>query len=76
MFYRVELPAVQKDIWEKMVQKILYDPDKFERMFAARYLSKYQYRESKAILLKLLEDDDLEVVRCVTKILQEKGETI
>ena len=42
-----------------MVQKVLHDPDKFERMFAARYLSKYQYFKSKAILLKLLEDDDL-----------------
>lgn len=59
-----------------MVQKVLHDPDKFERMFAARYLSKYQYFESKAILLKLLEDDDLDVVRCATRLLQEKGKAI
>jgi len=56
-----------------MVQKVLHDPDKFERMFAARYLCKYQYTESKAILLKLLEDDDLDVARCVARILQKKG---
>ena len=59
-----------------MVQKVLHDPDKFERMFAARYLFKYQYFESKAILLKLLEDHDLDVVRCATRLLQEKGEVI
>ena len=59
-----------------MIQKVLHDPDKFERMFAARYLSKYQYSKSKNILFKLLEDDDIEVVRCVTKILKEKGEAI
>ena len=59
-----------------MVQKVLHDPDKFERMFAARYLSKYKYFESKAILLKLLEDDDLDVVSCATRLLQEKGEAI
>ena len=70
------MPVNQKHTWEKMIQKVLYDPDKFERMFAARYLSKYQYFKSKAILLKLLEDDDLDVVRCATRLLQEKGETI
>jgi hypothetical protein len=70
------LPVNQKNTWKKMVQKVLHDPDKFERMFAARYLSKYQYIESKAILLKLLEDDDLDVVRCATRLLQEKGEAI
>ena len=59
-----------------MVQKVLHDPDKFERMFAARYLSKYQYSESKDVIFKLLEDDDLDIVRCATRILQEKGETI
>lgn len=75
MFYRVELPAVQNDIWEKMVQKILHDPDKFERMFAVRYLSKYKYTEIKATLFKLLDDDDLEVVKFAAKILQEKGES-
>ena len=70
------MPSLQNLTWEKLVQKVLHDPDKFERMFAARYLSKYQYTESKAILFKLLEDYDLEVVKCVTKILQEKGETV
>ncbi|MHA1444580.1 MAG: HEAT repeat domain-containing protein [Candidatus Hodarchaeales archaeon] len=69
------MPAVQNDIWEKMVQKVLHDPDKFERMFAARYLSKYKYTEIKTILIELLEDDDLEVVKCVARILQEKGES-
>ncbi len=58
------MPVLQNDIWDKMVQKILHDPDKFERMFAARYLSKYKYTEIKAILINLLEDDDLEVVMC------------
>ncbi|MHA1947542.1 MAG: HEAT repeat domain-containing protein [Candidatus Hodarchaeales archaeon] len=70
------MPVNLKHTWEKMVQKVLHDPDKFERMFAARYLSKYQYFESKAILLKLLEDDDLDVVRCATRLLREKGEAI
>lgn len=70
------MPAFQKETLEKMVQKALHDPDKFERMFAARYLSKYRYSDSKEILLKLLEDNDLDVVRCATRILQEKGEVI
>jgi hypothetical protein len=69
------LPVFQTDIWEEMVHKVLHNPDKFERMFAARYLSKYQYNQSKPILLKLLEDNDLDVVRCIVKILHEKGET-
>jgi len=59
-----------------MVHKALHDPDKFERMFAARYLSKYQYNKSKTILFKLLEDNDLEIVSCITRILQEKGESL
>ncbi|MHA1206213.1 MAG: HEAT repeat domain-containing protein [Candidatus Hodarchaeales archaeon] len=69
------MPAVQNDIWEKMVQKVLHGPDKFERMFAARYLSKYKYTEIKTILIELLEDDDLEVVKFVARILQENGES-
>jgi len=68
------LPIPQNDIWEKMIEKVLNDPDKFERMFAVRYLSKYKYTETKVILLKLLEDDDLEVVKCITRILKDKGE--
>ncbi len=63
------MPVLQNDFWEKMVLKVLHDPNKFERMFAASYLSKYQYAESKAILFKLLEDNDLDVVRCATRIL-------
>ena len=59
-----------------MIQKLLHDSDKFERMFAARYLSKYQYNKSKAALFRLLEDSDHDVVECVTKILINKGENL
>ena len=70
------LTEPQADILEKMIQKLLHDSDKFERMFAARYLSKYQYNKSKEALFKALGDPDSDVVECVTKILIKKGENL
>jgi HEAT repeat protein len=50
---------------EKMIYKLLKDPDKFERMFAAQYLAKYNFKESEEFLRKALEDPDPEVVQSV-----------
>lgn len=55
-----------------MVKKVLNDPDKFERMFAARYLAKYDFNNSKSVLLEALTDKDEDVVECISKLLQHK----
>ncbi len=57
---------------DKMVQKLRNDPDKFERMFAAQYLFKYNYSESKSILKDALTDNDPEVVLCITRLFEVK----
>ena len=72
-----ELTATKEEIREKMVDKLLKDPDKFERMFAARYLYKYDFIASKSALITALnEDEDKEVVRCITVLLKEKKEEL
>ena len=45
-----------------MVHKLLHDPDKFERRFAAQYLCKYDFIASKSVLTSLLNDEDKELV--------------
>ncbi len=57
---------------EEMIQKLLNDPDKFERMFAARYLFKYNYSESKSILEDVLKDNDPEVAFCIARLFEVK----
>ncbi|MHA2345820.1 MAG: HEAT repeat domain-containing protein [Candidatus Hodarchaeales archaeon] len=61
----------EQDLREKMIKKLLNDPDKFERMFAARYLAKYDFIRSKSALLKALTDKDEEVVTFISKLLEE-----
>jgi HEAT repeat protein len=62
----------EHDLREKMVKKLLNDPDKFERMFAARYLAKYDFVNSKSELLVALNDENEEVIECILKLLQQK----
>ena len=54
-----------------MIHKLLHDPDKFERIFAAQYLYKYDFSATKSVLISLLEDEDKELVNFITKILEE-----
>ena len=54
-----------------MVHKLLHDPDKFERRFAAQYLCKYDFLACKSVLTSLLNDEDKELVDYITKKLQE-----
>ena len=61
-------------IKEEMIHKLLNDPDKFERMFAAQYLFKYNYSETKSILKNALNDRDPEVVVCITRLFECKEE--
>ena len=70
-----KLDVTKEEIREKMIEKLLNDPDKFERMFAAQYLYKYDYVASKSALINALnEDEDEEVVRCITVIIQKEEE--
>ncbi|MHA2290106.1 MAG: HEAT repeat domain-containing protein [Promethearchaeota archaeon] len=55
---------------DEMIQKLFNDPDKFERMFAARYLCKYNFSECKLILKDALQDEDPEVAVCVARLLE------
>ncbi len=70
-----ELTANKEKIREKMVDKLLNDPDKYERMFAAQYLYKYDYSASKSVLISVLKDEDREVVNCITRLLKEQRGT-
>ncbi|MFX0170383.1 MAG: HEAT repeat domain-containing protein [Candidatus Hodarchaeota archaeon] len=56
-----------------MIKKLQHDKDKYERMFAAQYLAKYQFKESKKFLEKALEDPDPEVAECVQQHLEKAG---
>lgn len=57
---------------ELMIKKLHKDPDKFERMFAAQYLAKYNLSKCKEHLLKAVsEDPDSEVVCCIRKLLED-----
>ena len=56
-----------------MIEKLQKDPGKFERMFAAQYLAKYDYSKSKKHLQRAaLEDADPEVVHCIRNLLQNR----
>ncbi len=57
---------------ELMLKKLQKDPDKYERMFAAQYLAKYNFSKCKEHLMKaVLEDSDPEVVHCIRKVLED-----
>ncbi|MFW9906271.1 MAG: HEAT repeat domain-containing protein [Candidatus Thorarchaeota archaeon] len=57
---------------ELMIKKLYTDPDKFERMFAAQYLAKYNLSKSKEHLMKaVLEDPNPEVVHCIRTLLKD-----
>ncbi len=60
---------------KQMIEKLQKDPDKFERMFAAQYLAKYNFSESKEFLQRALNDPDPEVVYCVRKLLEIGNES-
>ncbi|MFX0050821.1 MAG: HEAT repeat domain-containing protein [Candidatus Hermodarchaeota archaeon] len=54
-----------------MIEKLQHDKDKYERMFAAQYLAKYQFEKSKEFLKKASEDPDPEVAECVQQYLEK-----
>ena len=65
-----ELSKPNQENVEIMIKKLRKDPDKFERMFAAQYLAKYNLSEYKEYLKKaILEDSEPEVVHCIRKLL-------
>ncbi|MFX1282342.1 MAG: hypothetical protein ACFFB5_01755 [Promethearchaeota archaeon] len=67
------MTKTKKENVELMIEKLQKDPDKFERMFAAQYLAKYNFLISKNHLKRaVLEDTDPEVVHCIRKILEDK----
>lgn len=70
-----KLVKKKSDILATMIEKLQYNKDKFERMFAAQYLTKYNFEESKEFLEKALEDPDPEVAQCVQRHL-EKAEKL
>ncbi len=53
-----------------MIEKLQNDPDKFERMFAAKFIAKYNFEESKESLEKALNDEDPDVVTLIKDLLQ------
>lgn len=55
-----------------MIFKLRYDPDRYERMFAAQYLAKYSYSKSKEALYAALNDEDPEVAECVRKLMEKR----
>lgn len=57
-----------------IIKKLQHDPDKFERMFAAQYLARYNFSEIKDLLKQALNDPDPEVVRLVSKLLKKEDE--
>ncbi|MFX0209685.1 MAG: hypothetical protein ACFFDT_27135 [Candidatus Hodarchaeota archaeon] len=67
------MAKTKKENIELMVEKLQKHPDRFERMFAAQYLAKYNFSRSKKHLQRaVLEDVDPEVVRCIRKILEDR----
>lgn len=67
-----ELTKPNQENVKFMIKKLLKDPDKFERMFAAQYLAKYNLVKSKEYLEKaVLKESDPEVVNCIRKLLKE-----
>jgi hypothetical protein len=61
-----ELTKANQKTIEMMIKKLQEDPDKFERMFAAQYLVKYNLSTCKKHLEKAaLDESDPEVVCCI-----------
>ncbi|UCG00403.1 MAG: HEAT repeat domain-containing protein [Candidatus Heimdallarchaeota archaeon] len=57
---------------EILIKKLHEDPDKFERMFAAQYLAKYNLSRCEVNLKKaVLEDPDPDVVQSIRKLLKD-----
>ncbi|MHA1973273.1 MAG: HEAT repeat domain-containing protein [Candidatus Hodarchaeales archaeon] len=55
-------------VFLEMIIKLKEDPDKYERMFAAQYLAKYNYVKSKNILLEAISTEpDNEVINTIKK---------
>ena len=66
-----ELTKPNQENIETMIKKLQKDPDKFERMFAAQYLAKYNLSEYKEYLMKaIFEDPNPEVIHCIRKLLK------
>ena len=53
-----------------MIEKLHKDPDKFERMFAAKFIAKYNFLEGKESLENALNDEDPDVVTLIKDLLQ------
>ncbi len=69
-----ELSQENLDVKEQMIEKLHQDPDKFERMFAAQYLARYYFSESKEHLDNAFtKDQDPDVVQSIRKLLEERG---
>ena len=69
-----ELTKPNEKSVKTLIKKLQKDPDKFERMFSAQYLTKYKLLEYKEYLMKaILEEHDPEVVHCIRKILEDYG---
>ncbi|MHA1227564.1 MAG: HEAT repeat domain-containing protein [Candidatus Hodarchaeales archaeon] len=59
---------IGSSVFLEMAIKLKEDPDKYERMFAAQYLAKYNYKKSKNFLLEaILDESDQEVVNTIKK---------
>jgi hypothetical protein len=66
------LTEVKKEKIKLILEKLQQDPDKFERMFAAQYLARYNLSKYEGLLQKvILEDTDPEVVQCVRKLIED-----
>ncbi len=65
------LDKKEEDLFEVMLKKLQNDPDKYERMFAAQYLAKYNFSKSKKFLEEALNDYDPEVVQCILQQLKK-----
>ncbi len=58
-----------------MIDKLRNDPDKFERMFAAKFIAKYNFEGSREFLEKaLLNDGDSDVILLIKDILKEMNQ--
>ncbi|MFX0014298.1 MAG: hypothetical protein ACFFB2_17130 [Promethearchaeota archaeon] len=68
-----ELPEINQRNVYLMIQKLRMDPDKYERMFAAQYLAKYNFSSCKEHLKRaILGETDPEVIECIKKLLENK----
>jgi hypothetical protein len=69
-----ELSQANPDVKEQMIEKLHQDPDKFERMFAAQYLARYFFSESREHLYNAFtKEKDPDVVQSIRKLLDERG---